>query len=168
LPGDGHLTVRLPVVVSEAAALGNAQVSASYDLLREAELVPHVSLTTQVDLPTARGATSTRPALKATAAKSLGPGLLEGIHLESELSTDTALLLPSYRTSLGASFRLPAQTRVSLDFVALRPAPQSGVARRNFAQLGVSRTLGKRTHVRLGVGSDTKTVHASLGVDRPF
>lgn len=168
LPGEGRLTVRVPVVVGEAPAVGITQVAASYDLEHGTELLPHVSLVALVDLPTAKGAVGTRPALKVTAAKSLGPGFFEAIRVESELSTDTVALLPSYRTAVGASFRLPAATRVSLDFVALRPAVATGAPSQNLAQLGLSHAVAKHASVRFGLGSDSKSVRATFGLDYRF
>lgn len=168
LPGKGRLTVRVPYVVGEAATLGNTQVAASYDLEHGTELLPRVSLVAEVDLPTAKGAVGARPGLKVTATKSLGSGLFEAIHVESDLSTDTAALAPSYRAAVGASFRLPVLTRASLDFVALRPAVATGAPSQNLVQLGMSHAFANRTNLRLGLGSDCRSLRASFGIDRRF
>ncbi len=168
LPGEGRLTVRVPYVVGEVATLGNTQVAASYDLEHDTELLPRVSLAAEVDLPTAKKAVGARPGLKVTATKSLGSGLFEAIHAESDLSTDTVEVSPSYRAAVGASFRLPAATRASLDFVALRPGAATGAPSENLVQLGMSHTFANRTNLRVGLGSDCRTLRASFGIDRRF
>ena len=172
LPGEGRLTLRLPHLLGEGVALGNAQLAASYDLLAERQLLPSLGVVAHVDLPTAPGTRDPRPAVKAIAAKKLGLGVLEGVHLESELWTDGRDLVPGYRAALGTTLRLSPATRGSLELISLRPRIAAGFARESQAQIGLSHRLDALTGLRAGVSGraavDGNSISATIGFDRHF
>ena len=173
LPGEGHLTLRVPHLLGgERAVLGNAQLAASYDLVGERALLPSLGVVAHVDLPTAPGTREARPSVKAVAAKKLGFGILEGIHLESELWTDGRNLVPGYRAAIGTTLRLSPATHGNLELVSLRPRMAAGFARESQAQLGLSHRLDADTALRAGiagrVAGDVNSINATIGFDRRF
>jgi len=172
LPGDGQLTLRVPLCVGSRPLLGNTQVAAGYDVLTENAFLPKVSVTAQLDLPTAPGSSRARPGVRATVAKKLRAGPIEGFYVESELRTDGRDLATSYRTAVGTTFRLPVALTGNLDFVVLRPPAGSGLARDNIAQFGLSTPLGASSTLRLGFGAGlstpTPSLRSTLGIDLHF
>ena len=171
LPGEGELTLRVPWVVAQTAAVGTAQVAASYDLAREGALLPKIAVTARVDLPTAPGARGAHPGLRASVAKQLGPGLLEAVHVESECWNDQPTFTPSCRAAVGSSFRLRPATHASLDLVSIRPGPRT-VPKQNLAQLDVSQRLDPATSLHLGLAAalaeSANPLRATLGLERRF
>jgi hypothetical protein len=172
LPGDGHLTLRLPHLLGERAVLGSAQLAASYDLVGERSLLPSLGVVAHVDLPTAPGTRAARPSVKAVAAKKVSLGILEGIHLESELWTDGRDLVPGYRAAIGTTLRLSPATHGSVELVSLRPRMSAGFARESLAQLGLSHRLDADTGLHAGiagrVAGDVNSINATVGFDRRF
>ncbi len=171
LPYEGRLTLRLPHVVGESPALGNAQVGVSYDIAREGRLLPNLAIAARVDLPTAHGARNALPGVRATVGKRLAAGPLESLRLETEMWTNGPQLTPSYRTLVGATFRLRAATSGSLDFIAIRPAAGFGPEER-MAQLGLSQRFGGASTVRLGLATGlvdgANSLRATIGLDTHF
>jgi hypothetical protein len=172
LPGDGRLTLRVPHVMGSVPTLGVAQVAASYDLAQEGRLLPKLAVVARVDLPTVRGTRGAHPGVRATAAKKVHAGVIDTVHVESELWTQGIDLTPSYRTLVGATFHVRAATSGSLDLVALRPGAGTGLAAESLAQLGLAQRLGFGATLRLGVAAGlvdgTNSLRATLGVDRRF
>lgn len=172
LPGEGQLMLRLPYVVGQIPAVGIAQVAASYDLAKETPLVPNVAVVAHVDLPTAPGARGAQPGARLTVAKRLGGGIIETIHLESEMWTEGPTLTRSYRAAIGTTFRLRAATSGSLDLVALRPGADTGRANENLAQLGLAHQLDPDTNLRVGVAAGiaggASPIRATFGIDHRF
>lgn len=171
LPGEGQLMLRLPWVVGQTAAVGTAQLAASYDLAKESPLVPNIAVVARVDLPTAPGARGARPGVRATAAKTVDVGVIETIRLESEFWTAGPSLSPSYRAAVGTTFRLRAATSGSVDLVALRPGAATGPSE-NLAQVGLSHRLDADTNVRVGVAASltagASPLRATLGFEHRF
>jgi hypothetical protein len=174
LPGEGQLTLRVPYVVSQSPAVGNAQLAASYELAKESSLLPNLAVVARVDLPTAPGARGAHPGVRATAAKKLGTGVIEAIRVESELWTAGPSLAPSYRALIGTTLRLHGATSGTVDLIALRPGP--GAARENLAQLGLAHRLDPATSLHVGVAAglgETASAapfpfRATLGFERKF
>jgi hypothetical protein len=164
LPGHGQLTLRLPHVVGQSVALGNAQFAASYDLLKERRFTPSLGVVADVDLPTAAGAREPLPRFKATVAKTLGSPVVEAIRLEGELWSAGNGLTPGYRTLVGTTLRLLPSTSGSVELVSLRRESQ--------AQLGLSHRLSPNAAVRAGVAArvagETNSLRATIGFDRRF
>ena len=170
LPYQGELSVSLPYTVGTRALVGNTQLAASYSFWREVEALPDLDLVARVDLPTAPGARTLLPGLRAVAAKQLG-GPIERIHLESELWTSGPELALSYRTALGTAVRLDRSTRASLDLVATRPSPSTGLRDEHFVQLSLSRLFAGSASAQLGLATGfapTPSFRISLGFDRSF
>lgn len=172
LPGDGHLTLRLPYVVAQAPVVGTAQLAASYSLANESPLVPSVAVAAHVDLPTAPGARGARPGVRASAMKTLGLGVIDTVRVESELWTDGATLTPSYRALVGTTFRLLRTTSGSLELVALRPSAGTGAVNDNLVQLAVSHRLDPATNLHFGVAAGlaygVSPLRVTLGLDHRF
>jgi hypothetical protein len=171
LPYDGRLTLRLPYVVGESAALGNAQVAASFDLAKERVALPSLGLTARVDLPTAPGARAPCPGVKAVATKKLELGVLEAIHAEGELWTDGPRLAPCHRTALGATLRLHKATHATLELVSVRAHAGATAVRQDSAQIGVSHRVGG-TGLHAGVAAivagNSTSLRASFGIEQRF
>jgi hypothetical protein len=172
LPGDGQLTLRVPYLMGSRPVLGDSQLAAGYELLAERELLPKISVTAQLDLPTARGSSAAHPGMKATVAKKLRAGVIRAVYVESELHTNGRDLATSYRTAVGTSFQLPLATTGNFDFAMVRPPIGSGVPRDDTAQLGLSWALGAGSSLHLGVGAGLSTgvpsLRSNLGIDLHF
>ena len=173
LPYQGELSLSLPYTVGSHALVGNTQLAASYSLLRGVDSLPDLNLVARVDLPTAPGSApagrTPLPGVRAIAVKDLG-GPIERIHVESELWTSGPALAVSYRAALGAALRLES-TRASLDFVAIRPSPSTGLPDQRLAQLSVSRIFARSTRAQLGLATGfapTPSFRISLGFDGLF
>jgi hypothetical protein len=175
LPGEGHLLLRVPYVLGESAAIGDSELSANYET-SEGKALPKVGLSALLDLPTAPGARGAHPGLKATAVKKFNQGLVESVHVESELRTEGLNLDPHYRTAVGTTLRLGSGTSGSVDFIeqeAVHPlAVANAPSERFLAQVGLKRKLDASTglHVGLdaGLGADPHPLRAVIGIDRRF
>lgn len=169
LPLDGRLTVRLPARIGDHPVLGDTQVTAGYPLMGESELLPKVTVTAQLALPTAPGSRGAHPGMKITAEKKLGWG---DLHAESELRTEGTRLARSYRTAVGARLHLSKATTASVDLVTLRPSGRSLLPRDDQAQIGLCQELTPATKLRLGVGAGVtggqSSLRSTLGVDLRF
>ena len=176
LPFDGRLTIRVPHTLGEKAVLGETHLAASYDLIRDAELLPRVSVVGNLNLPTAPGTRGVHPGVKARAVKKLRLGVLREVHVESELVTSTAghnELAAGYRTAVGTSLNLLPGTSANFDVVANRPAAASGLPGDTSAQIGLSQILSPAAHLRLGFGAGvtttgTSSLRSTVGVDLRF
>jgi hypothetical protein len=171
LPGQGHLTLRVPYAVGSTPTFGNTQLAASYDLTKEGLVMPNFALVARVDLPTARGSRVARPGVHAIAAKKLGK-VIEAIRVESDLWTDGPRFSPSYRALVGTTFRLRAATSGTLDFIAVRPAAVTGAPSENLAQLGLTHQIAPHTSVRIGgaagLTDEPNAFRVSFGIDHRF
>ncbi|HTO54327.1 MAG TPA: hypothetical protein VMR50_13160 [Myxococcota bacterium] len=172
LPGDGRLTIRVPHTLGERSIFGESHLAVGYDLLHEGDFMPKLAVTTQVALPTARGARGVQPGVKARATKKLHLGVIREVHAETELATQGRELARSYRATLGTSLKLEPETTASFDFVSTVPAPGAG-ARDNSAQLGLSHTLGKHSSLHLGFGAGVlstgqASLRSTVGIDLHF
>jgi hypothetical protein len=172
LPGAGRLTFRVPHVVGQVAALGNAQVAASYALVEERRFLPSLGVVAHLDLPTAAGSHEAKSHWKASVAKTVGWGVIEGIRLEGELWTEGSSPEAGYRTLVATTLRLLPSTRCSAELVSLHPGVAAGVASESFAQLGLSHRLSAQTDLRAGVAArvagETNSLSATIGFDRRF
>ena len=176
LPGEGQLTLRLPYIVGQGAAFGAAELKAGYEIAHETQVLPNVSAAALVELPTAPGMRGAHPGVKATAAKKIGSGLLESIHVESELRTDGPNLNPCYRAAIGTSFRLGPGTSGSLDFINQQAGPRlvdaSSSPETHLTQLGLKHKFDASTGLRLdlanGVATDARSLRATIGIERRF
>jgi hypothetical protein len=169
LPLDGRLTVRLPASIGDHAVFGDTQVSAGYPLVGESGLLPKVTVSAQLALPTAPGSRGARPGMKITAEKKLAWG---DLHAESELRTEGIRLARSYRTTVGARLRLLKTTSASFDLITFRPSGRSLLPRSDQAQIGLCEELTPATKLRLGVGAGVtggqSSLRSTLGVDLRF
>jgi len=176
LPGEGQLTLRLPYVVGQGAAFGAAELKAGYDIAHETQALPNVAVAALVDLPTAVGMHGPHPSLKATAAKQMGSGFFESIHVESELRTNGPNLNPCYRAAIGTILRLGPGTSGSLDFIDQQAGRRLGDAslppETHLAQLGLKHKFDANTGLRLGLANglatDAHSLRATIGIDRRF
>jgi hypothetical protein len=172
LPGDGHLLLRVPHVVGRGVALLDPQLAASYPLVHEDERLPSLSVVAQVDLPMVPGARGARPGVKAIASKDLGGGFIHAIRFESEVKGEGPALAPSYRTAIGTSLRLRADTTGTVDLVALRPPTGSTAEREVLAQLSLVHALRPNTMLRLSLGAGPKSgasaLRSTVGIDMHF
>lgn len=162
LPGSGQLTLRVPHTVGQVAALGEAQLGASYDLEPRYELLPQVAVVALVPAPSAPAARTALPGMKASLDKRLRSRFLRSVHVEAELRSESPGLARSSRTSIGASFRLPAATNGTLQLISYRPARGSPAAREDLAELALSHALGPDANLRLGLGAALSDGVASL------
>jgi hypothetical protein len=154
LPGSGRLTLRVPHTVGQVAALGEAQLGASYDLGPRDGLLPEVAVVAL--------AHPALPGMRVSIAKQLRSRFLRSIHAETELRSEGPDLARSSRTSIGASFRLPAATTGMLQLVSYRPASGAAAARWDLAELALSHALGPDANLRLGLGGALSEGSASL------
>jgi hypothetical protein len=174
LPGEGELTLRLPPVAAQGTTVGAAEVKVGYGIAHESGGIPNVAVAAFVDLPTAAGMRGPQAGVKTTAVKQMGSGLVENVHLESELRTDGPNLDPSYRVAVGTILRLGPRTSGSLDFVdqagcQIIDAPSPSKSR--VARLALSHKLDGSTGFRLGLTrdlGDAPTLRATIGIDRHF
>jgi len=151
LPGAGELTLTVPHLLGQTGGtLGAARVGADYGLLEERELLPSLGFTARVDLPTARGTHDVFPGVKAIATKNLDLGVLEAVHVESELWTDTRTLLPGYRTAVRTILRLRPSTTGSLELVRMSPPLAPGSTPEKLAQFGLSQRVSEDTGLSAG------------------
>ena len=172
IPGEGQLTLRVPHLVGQGVALGDAQVAARYDLVAEGQLLPSLDLVANIDLPTAPRTREVRPCLKATSAKSVGVGFIEAVRFESELWTDGRRSTPGYRAAIGTTLRFSPATVGNLELVSLRSRIAPGFARESLAQLGLSHRLNADAGLHAGVAArvagESNSISATIGFDRRF
>lgn len=182
LPYHGELSLSLPYTVGSSlgssvpshALVGDTQLAATYPLWREGDLLPDLNVVARVDLPTAVGpaaaAHTPLPGVRAIAVKHLA-GPIERIRLESELWTSGPSLAVSYRTALGTALRLGPTTEASLDFVAIRPGPSTGLPDQRLVQLSLSEIFAKNARAHLGLATafaPTPSLRLSFGLDHGF
>ena len=174
LPGEGHLTLRIPYVVGQVSAIGAAELDVAYVLSHETHGLPNLAVAALMDLPTAAGTRGACPGVKAKPEKRLDSGGLASLHIETELRTEAPDLNLSYRAAIGTSLRLDAATSGSLDFIeqpALRLEARSP-RETPLAQLGLRHKFDGRTGLRIGLSrgleSDTGSLRATFGIDRHF
>jgi hypothetical protein len=167
LPGEGRVTLRLPTTV------GATEVRIDYDIAHESHGLPNVAVAALVDLPTAAGMHGPKAGVKTTAVKQMGSGVVQNIHLESELRTDGAN--PSYRIGVGTIVRLGPETSGSLDFIdqqaVCRPGDASSPSKSQVGQLGLSHKFDASTGFRFGLAhdlGDARSLRATIGIDRHF
>jgi hypothetical protein len=167
LPGEGQVTLRLPITV------GATQVRIDYDIAHESHGFPNVAVAALVDLPTASGMHGPQAGVKTTAVKQLNSGVVQNIHLESELRTDAINL--SYRIAVGTKFRLGHETSGSLDFIdqqaACRLGDASSPSKSQVGQLNLSHKFDASTGFRFGFAhdlADARSLRATIGIDRRF
>jgi hypothetical protein len=174
LPGEGHLTLRIPYAVGQGSTVGAAELDAAYVVTHETHGLPNLGVAALVDLPTAPGTRGAHPGVKARAEKRLDTGALASLHVETELRTEGPDLNPSYRAAIGTSLRLGAATSGSLDFIeqpGLRLEARSP-REMPLAQLGLRHKLDASTGLRIGFSrgleSDAGSLRATIGIDRHF
>ena len=174
LPGEGHLTLRIPYVVGQDSGVGTAELDAAYVVTHGTHGLPNLAVAALVDLPTVPGTRGARPGVKAKAEKQLDSGGLASLHVETELRTEGPDLNPSYRAAIGTSLRLGEATSGSLDFIQ---QPWLSLEARSprempLAQLGLRHRLDASTGLLIGLSrgleSDPGSFRATLRIDRHF
>jgi hypothetical protein len=172
IPGNGQLLLRVPHVVGRGGTLGDAQLAAAYELAPARARLPKLAMEALVELPTAPGARAARPGVRASAAAWLDNRFLRSLQLASELRTVGPELAPTTRASLGASFRVLAETRGTLELVTVRPPRGSPASREALAQLSLSHALGPDASLRLGLAGqlhgDAALLRGQVGFDLRF
>ena len=177
LPYQGELSLSLPYSVGAVGSrtlVGNPQLAATYSLWRNVGVLPDLDVVAHVDVPSAPGSLpggrTPQSGVRAIAVKHLD-GPIERLQLESEFWTSGHDLAVSYRTAVGTALRLTSNTHASLDFVAIRPSPSTGLPDQRLVQLSLSRILWPSAHAQLGLATGfapTPSVRLSLGLNRSF